>query len=703
LSFFAELRRRNVIRMAGLYLIGAWVIVQVAETLLPAFDVPVWVLRAIIIVMALGFLPALVFAWIFEITPEGIKRDVEVDRTRSIAPQTGQRMNVMIAVLLALALVYFAIESFVLAPTRGALDVAASLKSSAPSPANIAASVDSKSIAVLPFENLSEEKANGYFADGIQDQILTGLAQIGALKVISRTSTQKYASRPDNLSQIAKELGVAHILEGSVQKAGNRVRINVQLIQADSDSHLWAQTYDRTLDDIFAVESEVAQKIADSLQARLTGAERTALTTPPTENPAAYESWLKARALLLGSPFDSDNNGRIVEALQRAVQLDPEFTDAWAQLASIQLWMYWNGFDASPDRLAAARAALDRATALDPEAPQVQMMQAQYLYTSERNFTEASTILNRLKLRLPNDPDIWYRAATAERRLGQLDAAVSDFERALALSPNDIKVMGAYANTLWLLRRNPETEQILGTALAQEPDDSSLWAVRLANAWNIGGIGSGASVLASIHSDEAPYLAMRGRQALLERDYAAATTLFRRALAGKWDARSPIDLGGYLPNDVSWQLLLAFSEQRSGAAESATALYREVQTRAQAQLSDTQRNPNILAAWHAALAWAQSGLGSREASIRNAQQASELIPEATDAFEGPTWSFYLAQTYALNGDAEHAVPLLEHLLQIPSGVTLILLRHDPFWDPIRDDPRFQVLLQQEGSGHVSHE
>ncbi|MGB0135252.1 TPR end-of-group domain-containing protein [Dokdonella sp.] len=691
MRLFSELKRRNVIRMAGLYLVGAWMIAQVAETVLPVFDVPNWVLRALMIVIALGFIPALVFAWVFELTPEGIKRDKEVDRSQSIAPRTGQRMNIVIAALLSLGLAWYILDKFVISPTRDAVDMAASLKA-IESEAESSPAINLRSIAVLPFENLSEDKANGFFADGIQDQILTGLAQIAALKVISRTSTQQYASRPDNLSQIAKELGVAHILEGSVQKAGNRVRVNVQLIKADSDSHLWAETYDRTIDDIFVVQSEVAQKIADSLQAKLTGDERTALATPPTENPAAFEAWLKARALQLGSLYDSGNYERVVETLQRVVQLDPNFTAAWAELAASHLWSYWNGFDASPERLAAARTALDRAAALDPEAPEVQKVQGQYLYASERNFNAAAALFNELKQRVPNDADIWFLAAIAERRLGNFDAAVANFAQSRSLNPNDSGTLGEYGATLFVLRRFEEAVQVLDTALVLQPGNASLLGIKLLNAWNLQGIEGGAQLLASVQSDDASILALRARQALLERDFASASALFGRALAGKEDGRNLSDFSGYLPGDVGWQLMLAYSEQRNGAVGVAKDLYRQIQARAASALAEGQANPNIAAAWHAALGWAEAGLGQRESSVRNVQRATELIPQEADKFEGATWTYYLALIHALNGDAGHAVPLLENLLQIPGGVTLELLRLDPLWDAIRDDPRFQKLI-----------
>src|ERR1700676_791493 len=269
--------------MAGLFLVGAWLLTQVASTVLPAFDVPGWALRGLIIILALAFIPALIFSWIFELTPEGLKRDEDVPPEQSIAPQTARRMNRMIMAVLVLSLGYFAVDKFVLAPRRAMFPNESSLVTSA------------KSIAVLPFENLSDDKANAYFADGVQDEILTRLAKVADLKVISRTSTQRFKSTPDNLPQIAKQLGVAHILEGSVQKSNDQVRVNVQLINALTDAHLWADTYDRKLTDIFAVESEIAKTIAETLQAKITGSEKSSIAKAPTANPEAYELYLKGR------------------------------------------------------------------------------------------------------------------------------------------------------------------------------------------------------------------------------------------------------------------------------------------------------------------------------------------------------------------------------------------------------------------------
>src|SRR5436309_3630930 len=290
-SFFGELKRRNVIRMAGLYLVGAWLLVQVAGTVLPMFGAPEWLPRTIVVLLAIGFVPAVIFSWGFELTPEGLKRDEDVAPEHSITPQTGRRMDRMIIVVLVLALGYFAFDKFVLTPRREA-----ALMTSAP-PNESRSIINAKSIAVLPFENRSEDEANAYFADGIQDEILTRLSKIGDLKVISRTSTQKYKSAPDNLREIGKQLSVANLLEGSVQKAADAVHINVQLIRAATDEHLWAESYNRKLNDIFTVEGEVAGAIADQLNAKLRGAEKQVITAKLTSNPEASDAYLRGSAL----------------------------------------------------------------------------------------------------------------------------------------------------------------------------------------------------------------------------------------------------------------------------------------------------------------------------------------------------------------------------------------------------------------------
>ena len=340
-------------------LVGAWLVVQVAGTVLPMFGTPEWLPRTIVVLLAIGFVPALIFSWIFELTPEGLKRDAEVPLEQSIAPQTGRRMDRMIIVVMALALGYFAFDKFVLTPRREALVAGAA-------PSESKSIISAKSIAVLPFDNLSRDPDNAYFCEGVQDEILTRLAKVADLKVISRTSTQHFKSTPDNLPQIAKQLGVAHIVEGSVQKANNQVRVNVQLINASNDAHLWAETYDRKLLDTFQVESDIAEKIASKLEAKLTGKEKAAINARGTDNPQAYETYLRAIALN-NSQSDADS-ARMRDLLREAVQLDPHFAQAWAWLAARESIRYFFP-EENPAQKERAHSAADTALRLAPIRP----------------------------------------------------------------------------------------------------------------------------------------------------------------------------------------------------------------------------------------------------------------------------------------------------------------------------------------------
>ena len=681
-EFLQRLKQRKLVQWGVAYVAAAFALLQGIDIVAQQFAWPEGVRRGFTLALVIGFFVTLVLAW--------------YHGERGAQKISGSEL-LFLAVILGIggALLW----RFAGTPSKQRAKFAAASAEVSATPAKVPAAssvtgpIPAKSVAVLPFENLSAEKDNAYFADGIQDEILTGLAKIGDLKVFSRTSTHDYGSRPQNLAEIARQLGVAHVLEGSVQKAGSRVRVNVQLIDAASDAHLWAETYDRTLEDVFAVETEVAQKIASSLQAQLTRDERAALTKKPTDNPAAYEAFLKARTLLLGSSYDRVNSKRVLDSLQSAVTLDPGFAEAWAQLSIVNSWIYWSGFDPTASRIAAAKSALDRAAALVPDLPRVEKARAMYLYFGKRDFTAALNIWRSLQHRLPNDDEVWYFSALLERRLGLFDAAVADFERARLLNPNGVQFAMELGLTLFLLNRFQEAVPVLDAGLSWQPNEPSLLMMRLFCAWNLQGIAGGEKMLAAIKSDGPAVIGLRALQALFARDYKTAATLFRRAIDTKDDSLLPISLCGYVPANVEWQLLLALSKQRDGSATEAADAYREVQGRTWV-LSTPQANRNVEAAWHVALAWADAGLGQRDESIAEAQRATALIPETADTLEGPVWQGYLAKTYAMNGDVDHALPLIEHLLQ--SEISLIspaILQLDPAWDPIRDDPRFQGLLK----------
>jgi TolB-like protein len=334
-SLFAELKRRNVIRMAGLYLVGAWLLTQVASTVFPAFDVPGWALRALIIVLAIGFVPALIFAWVFELTPEGIKRDAEVKPEESIAPQTARRMDRTIIVVLIIALVYFCFDKFVLGPRREVAAAISATQAARPTPAGVAApvaaEVSPKSVAVLPFVNMSGDPKNEFFSDGITEEILNALAQIPDLKVAARTSAFAFKGKDPDLRHVGEVLAVAHVLEGSVQRSGDDVRITAQLIDTRSGFHLWSEKYDRKLTNIFAVEDEISKAIADKLQLQLAGAR--ASGTGNTSDAQAHELYLRGLPLLAArGPGLRD----AIAAFGKAVELDPKYAQAWGALAEAE-------------------------------------------------------------------------------------------------------------------------------------------------------------------------------------------------------------------------------------------------------------------------------------------------------------------------------------------------------------------------------
>ena len=702
MSLIQELRRRNVIRMAGLYLVGAWLIVQVSGTVLPMFGAPGWLPRSIVALLAIGFLPAMVFAWVFELTPDGIKRDAEVKPGESIAAQTARRMEHMIVAVLLLAVGYFCVDKFVLAPKREAAAIASDrgARNAGPGAATTAAATatpaapaaSAKSIAVLPFENLSEDKSNGYFADGIQDQILTGLAKIGDLKVISRTSTQKYASRPDNLSKIARELGVAHILEGSVQRVGNNVRINVQLIDAATDNHLWAEIYDRTLDNVFKVESEVAEKIAGSLAATLTKGERDALAQAPTHVPAAYDAYLRGRAFNANVVQTRQQADAILDGYREAVRLDPDFALAWAELARECFRTGWVGLDPAGGLQAEGTRALARAIALAPDSPQSAIARGVRMYYVQRDFAGALAVMESVKSKLPNDFNVWMWSGYLSRRLGQFQASIADFERAHALSPNDGNLAYHLAVTVISAGDCRRGVDLLGKALVLAPENTHAVAMQMQCAWADGDLPRAARYLQAANARLPVVQGLHGAQLLMQRDFAGAAAALRTPSAGDDDTLIDAYLGGYLPARIEFQLLLALAEQRGGQLAQAQAIYRQVQAEATKALAG-KPDRYVETGWHSALGLALAGLGERPAAAAQARLVVTLVPESSDRLEGPGWTYYSARILALNRDAAAAVPVLRHLLQTPSAlISVENLRFDPVWDDIRGDAGFKALL-----------
>jgi TolB-like protein len=439
MSFFAELRRRNVIRMAGLYLVASWLIVQVAETLLPAFDIPGWALRAIILVLALGFLPALVFAWVFEMTPEGLKRDSGASAAASLAPQTGHRLDRALIVVMALSLGYFAVDKFILTPAAetgsGSLSPVASAGpglgakgESEPEP------VSDPSIAVLPFVNMSSDPEQEFFSDGLSEELLNQLAQIPQLRVIARTSSFSFKGKEMDVASIAKVLDVGHILEGSVRKSGDTLRITAQLIRASDSSHLWSKTYDRQLTDVFAIQDEISNEVVSALKLTLLP-NQTLPATQRTRSVEAYEHYLRGHAALQRGALRPASQA--AADLQRALDIDPNYANAWADLSFAQTSQAELAGSLAERNalLRLSEASADRAIELAPDLDEGYGVRSGYRFYSERDWTGARADFERALELSPNRADWLIAKAYFESMKGRASESIALARKATELDP----------------------------------------------------------------------------------------------------------------------------------------------------------------------------------------------------------------------------------------------------------------------------
>jgi len=471
MGLIAELQRRNVIRMAGLYLVGGWLLVQVASTLFPAFGVPGWALRAEVIVLALGFVPALVFSWVFELTPEGLKRDAEVPLEQSIAPQTAQRLDRIIIAVLALALVYFTVDKFVLAPRRQQAEVAAAVSSAPTAPA--AATVDENSIAVLPFVDMSQAKDQEYFSDGLSEELLNQLAQVPQLRVIARTSSFSFKGKEVPIADIARALNVAHVLEGSVRKSGNTLRITAQLIRASDSSHLWSNTYDRSLDDVFKVQDEISREVVSALKLQLLP-EKLPDNTQHTKNPAAYEQYL------LGKEAARTGGRAAVEtalaAFQRAVALDPNYSNAVAQVGN-----QYGSMTDFQDTPAQREAMIDRSIAtatkaieLAPDLPDGYSVRGSQRFRLRWDWQGAQADIARALQLDPNRPVTLIQNSYELSALGRYDEAIAQARKAASLDPLSDEAWTQLGRALTARHADAETRQAFERALVLNPQQN--WA-----------------------------------------------------------------------------------------------------------------------------------------------------------------------------------------------------------------------------------
>ena len=665
-NIFTELKRRNVYRAAVAYGVVAWFLTQLTTQVFPFFEIPNSAVRFVVIALGVGFPIAMLLSWVYEFTPEGVVRTEDLDPAQAKFAQraTGRILDFVIIGVLLMVIAMLVVGRLPFYRQTGEL-------------------IPQKSVAVLPFENLSGDPDNAYFADGIQEEILTHLAKIADLKVISRTSTQRYQSKPVNLAEIAKQLGVANILEGSVQKAGDQVRVNVQLVNAQSDSHLLADTYDRKLVDIFVVESEIAKAIADALQAKLTGGEQRALAVKPTNNSEAYDAYLR------GLAFQARTTTGVEKAIgffERAVQLDPAFALASARLSRANAQMYFADLDSTTARRDAAQRALNTAQKLQPNSPETLLAQAYYQYWVLRDYDLAKATFGRVRELLPGSSDVPGALALIARRQGHWDESVAYGEQTLALDPRNTEWLANVAETYAMLRQFPAALKTYDRLLDIVPNDPDAVASEAKIYQAEGNLEQAGKLLAGVNAQTPSYIAFltKMNQLFLERHFDDAIRLIHSRLT---EYRDLSDIERFFN-----PFFLVQAKENAGDIAGARATAQQVLGPLETLCQKDPDNPNfaqVLSIIHAVL-------GQKDAAIKEAERAIALRPTVKDAVDGPTNEENLAYVEVLVGDKNGAIPRLQRLLEIPYSncLTPALLRLHPQWDPLRGDPAFQKLCEE---------
>ena len=688
-SFLARLKQHHLYGVVVAYAVVVGFLIQLVSRAFPYFG---WAsaVPAVIIVLLLGFPVVVVLAWLFIKPKDPAKSDTWQRRHWKL----GAAVTITVIVLVVISGFYglqFSERRVERLAASAATPSLAESKSTISVTPSAATAIPAKSIAVLPFENLSADKNNAYFADGMQDLILTKLAGIGDLKVIARTSTAKYASHPDDLKTIAQQLGVATILEGSVQKAGNQVLINVQLIDANTDAHIWAESYQRNLHNIFDVEGEVAQKVAVALNARLTQTETARLSTTLTQNPQAYDLFLKAEYFtgLAYASFKASDFEAVVSNYRAAVVQDPKFALAWARLTQTESLMAWSAspvFGVNRGQLAAqAKQSVAQAEALAPDTVATQLAQGYYhLYV----LTDLDGALSAFRAAIalePNNAGALYGLGTTYYHLGKFQAAAEIYQKAAVLDPRNLNILGQLAHAYWQQHRYGQAEQIFRQSLAVDPT-STTYTVDLALVHIYAGDLEGAQGVldaapAAVRA-ESPYSRALATLMLYRRDYDGARRVLQQALSQKLDDRGRWTVEE-LFGDVEWA---------AGNQPQARLHYQ----RAATLLETALKQPQPWAGINSDLGWVYARLGRTQEALAQARLFLKNMQAAKSVEREQVGLKYLAAVQAQIGQADQAITGLDRMLAAPARehISVPLLKLDPTWDPIRHDPRFQALLKK---------
>jgi TolB-like protein/Flp pilus assembly protein TadD len=672
-NFLTELKRRNVYKVAIAYAVAGWLVIQIATQVFPFLEIPNWVVRLVIALVVLGFPVAAISAWAFEITRQGIKRTEEADALP--ASEHGRRHAWIYVVLIcgAVSAALFCLGRY-----------------TATSKTEIPDAIANKSIAVLPFENISEDKTFVFFADGVQDEILTDLAKIADLKVISRTSVMQFKNRAAlKLPEIAQALKVSHVLEGSVQRSGNRVRVSAQLIDARNDTHIWAEKYERDLADVFAIQSDIAQAIADHLQAKLSPKEKRAINERPTSDVAAYDLYLRAKEVIyeveVNPSRQRENLLEAVQLLDQAVARDPAFLLAHCQLASTHCLIYFFNYDHTASRLKLAEASIANAVRLQPDAGQTHLAQAIHFYWGYLDYDRAREELTKAQQSLPNDAQVLMFLGLIDRRQGRWNEAVRNLERVAELDPRNVDGLGNLAQAYFDMRRYNESIATFDRIAQLEPGNPAVRTFR-------------ASIELSAHADVAPLrpvintieaegpasaadvATLSFELALDERDPAAAA----RALANI--SREGYTDSNSFPFPRAWfEGLLA---ELRGDAPSAQSAFMVARSETEKIVREQPKNEKALSV----LALIDAHLRQKDQAIQGGRTACDILPIAKDAVDGVMLTSNLARIYAITGEKDLALQQLEIATKLPGGPTYGEVRLAPEWDPLRGDPRFEQIV-----------
>ncbi len=656
------MRRRKVYRVAAGYAVAGWLIIQVAVTVFPILELPIWATRLVVFGVLGGFPFVLILGWAFDFGPGGIH--VTPEPAAECPPAYPTRTKNLSVLALTGLVISVAVGYFFFAQSHTALD---------------------KSIAVLPFINFSDDPENAHFADGMQDDVLTNLARIRSLKVISRTSVMPYRGVTRNVREIGKALGVATILEGSVRRDGNRVRVNVQLIDASNDKHLWAQIYDRELTDVFAIQTDLAQEIASALKATLSPGEQERIERQPTQNSEAYLLCLQAHEIFNRPDRRHDDLARAESLYERAIQLDPKFALAQARLSQLESWSYY-AVEPVATRMQKARAAAAEALRLEPRLAEAHLAQGLIYYYLDRDYERALAELQTAQEDLPNDAVVFRLMAAIMRRQGNWAESNTQYEKAITLDPKDPILLENMGWNYVATRDYAKARKVLDRAVEVAPDTFTIRELRArVEFYEKDDLEPMRQLLANWPENADPngtITLARYNYFLYERRYPKLLQILERSPAQKsrGETNAPISKA-YLMATV-YRLL----NEKANAAASFDDARVQAEAAVKASPEDGPR--------HALLGLIYAGLGRCEEALAEGEHAVELLPEAKDAFDGPLLTVSRARIAVLCGDRATALTLLEGSIRVPAGITPNELRRDPTWDPLRDEPRFRQLLRK---------